>query len=106
MGGDSAAAMLFYSFFRTLVDRNAQITVELKNDICITGTLQSADQFLNFQLANISVTDPDRYPHLLSVKSTFIRGSTVRYVHLPAHEVDTDQLQDSCRREAKQVSGK
>ncbi|CAE7250808.1 lsm2 [Symbiodinium sp. CCMP2592] len=95
--------MLFFSFFRTLVDRNVQVTVELKNDLCITGTLQSADQFLNLKLANVSVNDPDRFPHLLSVKNCFIRGSVVRYVHLPGHEVDTESLQDSCRREAKQV---
>eukprot|EP00438_Fugacium_kawagutii_P028609 Skav226701 [mRNA] locus=scaffold3971:236828:237399:- [translate_table: standard] len=69
--------MLFFSFFRTLVDRNVQVTVELKNDLCITGTLQSADQFLNLKLANagpLDVNDPDRYPHLLSVKNCFIRG--------------------------------
>mmetsp|Transcript_56618 Transcript_56618/g.89740 ORF Transcript_56618/g.89740 Transcript_56618/m.89740 type:complete len:99 (-) Transcript_56618:55-351(-) len=98
--------MLFFSFFRTLVERKVQVTVELKNDLCITGTLQSADQFLNLKLANVSVNDPDRYPHLLSVKNCFVRGSVVRYVHLPAHEVDTDLLQDGCRREAKQASGK
>mmetsp|Transcript_66192 Transcript_66192/g.158322 ORF Transcript_66192/g.158322 Transcript_66192/m.158322 type:complete len:99 (-) Transcript_66192:146-442(-) len=98
--------MLFFSFFRTLVDRNVQVTVELKNDLCITGTLQAADQFLNLKLGNVSVNDPDKYPHLLSVKNIFVRGSVVRYVHLPGHEVDTEMLQDSCRREAKQLSGK
>lgn len=98
--------MLFFSFFRTLAERNVQVTVELKNDLCITGILQSADQFYNLKLMNISVNEPDKYPQMLSCKSCFIRGSVVRYVHLPAHEVDTDLLQDGCRREAKQVSGK
>jgi hypothetical protein len=32
------------SFFKTLVDH--QVTVELKNDISIRGTLKSVDQFL------------------------------------------------------------
>eukprot|EP00746_Dinoflagellata_sp_MGD_P000594 gnl/MRDRNA2_/MRDRNA2_101071_c0_seq1.p2 gnl/MRDRNA2_/MRDRNA2_101071_c0~~gnl/MRDRNA2_/MRDRNA2_101071_c0_seq1.p2 ORF type:complete len:100 (+),score=16.60 gnl/MRDRNA2_/MRDRNA2_101071_c0_seq1:145-444(+) len=98
--------MLFFSFFRTLVERNATVTVELKNDLCVTGTLQSVDQFLNLKLANVAVNDPDRYPHLLSVKNCFIRGSVVRYVHLPSMEVDTEMLQDGCRREAKQATGK
>lgn len=93
--------MLFYSFFRSLVERNAQVTVELKNDLCISGTLQSVDQFLNLKLSNVSVNDPDRFPHLLSVKNSFVRGSVVRYIHLPAHEVDVDLLTDGCRREAK-----
>ncbi len=34
--------MLFYSFFKTLVGK--QITVELKNDLAIVGTLHSVDQ--------------------------------------------------------------
>lgn len=40
----------------------------------------------------------------ISVKNCFIRGSVVRYVHLPAKEIDTGLLQDSTRvaaREAK-----
>lgn len=95
--------MLFFSFFQTLVEKNTQITVELKNDLQIMGKLHSVDQFLNIKLNNVSVNDPERYPHLLSVKNCFVRGSAVRYVHLPATEVDTELLQDGCRREAKQA---
>ena len=35
----------------------------------------------------MSVSDPQRYPHLLNVKNCFIRGSVVRYVHLAATDV-------------------
>lgn len=38
----------------------------------------------------------------LSVKNCFIRGSVVRYVQLPADEVDTQLLQDAARKEAVQ----
>ncbi len=34
--------------------------------------------FTFFQLVDISITDPDKYPHMLSVKNCFIRGSVVR----------------------------
>lgn len=34
--------MLFHSFFTTLVGK--QVTIELKNDLAITGTLHSVDQ--------------------------------------------------------------
>jgi hypothetical protein len=34
--------MLFASFFKTLIGK--QITVELKNDLAIVGTLHSVDQ--------------------------------------------------------------
>lgn len=39
-----------------------------------------------------------------SVKNCFIRGSVVRYVQLPADEVDTQLLQDAARKEAIQNS--
>jgi hypothetical protein len=50
---------------------------------------------------------PVRYMYLflfqLSVKNCFIRGSVVRYVQLPAEEVDTQLLQDATRKEATQT---
>lgn len=58
--------MLFYSFFKTLVDQT--VTVELKNDIQIEGRLMSVDQYLNVKLKEISVKEPHRYPHLVSVR--------------------------------------
>ena len=84
--------MLFYSFFKSLVGKD--VVVELKNDLSICGTLHSVDQYLNIKLTDITVTDPDKHPHMTSVKSCFIRGSVVRYVQLPSDEVDTQLLQD------------
>ncbi|TPX35835.1 hypothetical protein SeMB42_g07130 [Synchytrium endobioticum] len=90
--------MLFYSFFKTLVGQ--PVTVELKNDLSIRGTLVSVDQFLNIKLDDIKVIDEKRYPHLASIKNCFIRGSVVRYVSLPKPAVDTALLQDAARKEA------
>ena len=73
------------------------VVVELKNDLSICGTLHSVDQYLNIKLTDISVTDPDKHPHMTSVKSCFMRGSLVRYVQLPSDEVDTQLLQVSFR---------
>merc|ERR1711962_1302257 len=92
--------MLFYSFFKSLVGKD--VVVELKNDLSICGTLHSVDQYLNIKLTDINVTDTEKYPHMLSVKNCFIRGSVVRYVQLPVDEVDTQLLQDAARREAQQ----
>ncbi|CAJ0863366.1 2457_t:CDS:2, partial [Entrophospora sp. SA101] len=55
-----------------------QVTVELKNDLAITGILSSVDQFLNIKLDNIRVIDDAKYPHMMAVKNCFIRGSVVR----------------------------
>ncbi|KAL8736534.1 MAG: hypothetical protein Q9181_002405 [Wetmoreana brouardii] len=98
------SAMLFFSFFKTLV--NHEVTVELKNDISIKGTLKSVDQFLNIKLDDIQVLEEIKYPHLSSVKNVFIRGSVVRYVHLPGAAVDTALLEDATRREAAQQASK
>jgi len=62
--------MLFFSFFKTLV--NHEVTVELKNDISIRGTLKSVDQYLNIKLDDISVVEEMKYPHLVG---TFAIGS-------------------------------
>jgi small nuclear ribonucleoprotein (snRNP)-like protein len=89
--------MIFFSFFKTLVGK--EVAVELKNDIVITGTLQSVDQYLNTKLTNVSVVDPERFPQLVAMKNTFIRGSVIRYVQIPAQEVDVELLQDAARKE-------
>lgn len=54
---------MFYSFFKTLVGQ--PVTVELKNDMAITGVLVSVDQFLNIKLENIKVVDEERFPHMV-----------------------------------------
>lgn len=83
-----------------------EVTVELKNDIEIKGTLKLVDQFLNLKLDNVSCVNQSKYPHLGSVKTLFIRGSTVRYVHMSPNLVDCTLLQDASRREAMVQAGK
>ena len=53
----------------------------------------------------VSVEDSSNFPHLQSVKNCFIRGSVIKYVQLPAAEVDTELLHDAARREAAQQKG-
>lgn len=72
--------MLFYSYFKTLVGK--EVTVELKNDLAITGTLHSVDQYLNVKLDGVRVVNEQKYPQMMSVKNCFIRGSVVRYVQV------------------------
>ena len=43
-----------------------QVTVELKNDLAITGTLHSVDQYLNIKLTNTHVQNETKYPHMVS----------------------------------------
>ena len=63
--------------FKTLVGK--EIAVELKNDVALTGTLHSIDQYLNIKLLDARVVDAARHPQLVAVSSVFVRGSVVRY---------------------------
>ena len=74
--------MLFYSYFKTLVGK--EVTVELKNDLTITGVLHSVDQYLNIKLTKIKVANEEKYPHMMSVNNCFVRGSVVRYIQVSA----------------------
>jgi len=44
-----------------------QITVELKNDLAISGELHSVDQYLNVKLNNVRVLNENKYPHMVSL---------------------------------------
>ena len=46
-----------------------EVTVELKNDLAIRGTLHSVDQYLNIKLENTRVVDQDKYPHMVCLLS-------------------------------------
>mmetsp|Transcript_7144 Transcript_7144/g.31418 ORF Transcript_7144/g.31418 Transcript_7144/m.31418 type:complete len:88 (-) Transcript_7144:7082-7345(-) len=80
--------MLFYSYFKTLVGK--EVTVELKNDIAISGVLVSVDQYLNIKLMKTKVVEEERYPHMSSVRNCFIRGSVVSYLS------NVERLQPLC----------
>ena len=91
--------MVFYSYFKTLVGK--EVTVELKNDMEVSGVLHSADQYMNIKLNEVRVADPARFPHMASVKNCFIRGSVVRYVQLKKDDIDVDVMHEATRREAR-----
>lgn len=83
-----------------------EIAVELKNDVVLTGTLHSVDQYLNIKLTTVNVVNQERYPQLMSLKNCFIRGSVVRYVQINPVDVNTELLQDATRKEnSPQVGG-
>jgi U6 snRNA-associated Sm-like protein LSm2 len=48
-----------------LAEKNIKVTVELKNDLEITGVVSAVDANLNFYLNNITVKDPEKYPQLV-----------------------------------------
>jgi small nuclear ribonucleoprotein (snRNP)-like protein len=81
-----------------------EIAVELKNDVVLTGTLHSVDQYLNIKLTSVQIVNKERYPQLCVLKNCFIRGSVVRYVQINPMDVDTELLQDATRKENSPTS--
>ena len=77
----------------------------MKNDVVLTGTLHSVDQYLNIKLTTVNVVNKDKYPQLTSLKNCFIRGSVVRYVQINPSDVDTELLQDATRKENSPLIG-
>uniref|UniRef100_A0A0N4Z7P6 Sm domain-containing protein n=1 Tax=Parastrongyloides trichosuri TaxID=131310 RepID=A0A0N4Z7P6_PARTI len=65
----------------------------------MSGVLQSVDQYLNVKLDQVQVLEPERFPHLITAKNCFIRGSTVRYIQLNPKNVDTELLHNATRKE-------
>lgn len=47
------------------LQRILQVTVELKNDLAIMGTMHSVDQYLNIKLDNVKVVNQDKFPHMV-----------------------------------------
>lgn len=82
-----------------------EIAVELKNDVVLTGTLHSVDQYLNIKLTTVQVVNRERYPQLTTLKNCLIRGSVVRYVQINPADVDTGLLQDATRKENSPAVG-
>jgi len=75
---------LYFSFYKNLVEKNVKLSIELKNNVEIIGNLTFIDDKLNFHLNNIEVKNSEKYPHYISMKNIHIRGSSIRYVHLPS----------------------
>ena len=55
---------------------------------------------MNFRLNDVR-GDVDTFPQLAGVRNCFIRGSVVRFVHLPSSDViDLELLTDATRRQS------
>jgi small nuclear ribonucleoprotein (snRNP)-like protein len=81
---------------------NHEVTVELKNDISVRGTLKSVDQYLNIKLDDISVVEELKYPHLVSCARLRSLRDEERDGKLARGEV---MLHEENRRDAALVHG-
>ena len=89
---------MFYNILNVLSEKMSKITIECKNDLEISGNLISVDNNLNIALANINVLNIENYPQFLNVNSCFIRGNTIRYIHLNPNQIDCNLVEEACRK--------
>lgn len=76
------------------------LTIELKNDLIIKGTLEAVDRFMNIKLLDIEVEDIDKHPQLLTTQNCFIRGSTIRYISFGRNDMNLNAIRDGCSKSA------
>ena len=81
---------MFPQFFNSL--RGHTVIVELKNDVIFKGKIQSCDERTNIKLVELTFLNKKDFPQVPTITSALIRGSSVRYIHLPPDEVNLEQL--------------
>lgn len=62
-----------------------QVVVELKNDLAVSGTLHSVDQYLNVKLLNTKVINEQKYPHMVSGATFFGHAPSSNRWPSPVH---------------------
>ena len=80
---------MFVDFFNSL--RGQLVIVELKNNVIFKGKLQFCDNLMNIKLVEINFLNKKDFPQVPPISSAIIRGSSVRYVHLPDEYVDKER---------------
>ena len=86
---------LFQSFFKRLYGQT--IIIELKNNVVMKGQIESCDFYFNIKLVDIDVLNHSAFPQLPKVTSALVRGSSIRYIHMPPEEVDLERLHRETR---------
>lgn len=83
--------------FNQAAKKLSKVTVELKNDLEISGSLASVDQYLNIFLNDIEVNDAEKYPQFQNTQSCFIRGNSIRYIHFNKADINYEVFEEACR---------
>jgi U6 snRNA-associated Sm-like protein LSm2 len=89
------SSQVFQGMFKSL--KGHKVIVELKNEVVLKGILQHSDNYFNLKLMEVEVLDSESFPQLPRLSSAFVRGSAVKYVHLPPEDVKLDKIRALCR---------
>ncbi|WVZ95034.1 hypothetical protein U9M48_040841 [Paspalum notatum var. saurae] len=77
-GGELEPAVLSFSDLEELLGE--EVTVELKNDMTIHGTVHSVDQYLNIKLEDTCVVDQDEYPCMVRLLTVLKEDEGISWI--------------------------
>lgn len=77
-----------------------RLVIELRSDTIVRGTLDSVDEALNLQMSDATVKTLDGATRTAS--NLYLRGSSVRFIHLPGN-LDPAKAMDARRNRVAQA---
>ena len=87
---------MFYAVLKSVSQNNSEITVELKNDMKIKGNLVNVDTNLNLVISKVGTEE--NIHQLKYSNNIFIRGNVIRYIHFNKKEVNTELIEEACKK--------
>ena len=89
---------MFYAILKSISQNNSKVVVELKNDMKLKGNLVSVDTNLNLVLSKSNFEENENIHQFKNSYNIFIRGNVVRYIHFNKKEINTDLIEEACKK--------
>ena len=89
---------MFCAILKSVCQNNSQIIVELKNGLKLEGNLTFVDPNLNLVLSKVHVLGDENVHQFKYTYNTFIRGNVVRYIHFNKKDIDTNLIEEACKK--------
>ena len=89
---------MFYAILKSISQNNSKVTVELKNDMELKGNLVNVDNNLNLVLSINNFKEDENVHQLKNIYNIFIRGNVIRYIHFDNKEINTELIEEACKK--------
>ena len=89
---------MFYAILKSISQNNSKVVVELKNDMKLKGNLVSVDTNLNLVLSKSNFEENENIHQFKNSYNIFIRGNVVRYIHFNKKEINTELIEEACKK--------
>ena len=89
---------MFFAILKSISQNNSKVIVELKNDMKLKGNLVSVDTNLNLVLSKPNFEENENIHQFKYTYNTFIRGNVIRYIHFNKKDINTELIEDACKK--------